>query len=92
MQSYRQIFKYDSKLGYKYVNNLSITILGDKDEKSIDYKLVTDNFGFRNDIKINSSKTVDNLFIGCSFTAGDGVSNSQRFTDNLDCSFYNAGL
>ena len=83
MQSYRQIFKYDSRLGYKYVNNLSLTILGDSGEGSKDYKLVTDNFGFRNDINVNDIETFDNLFIGCSFTAGDGVPNSQRFSDNL---------
>ena len=44
MKSYRQIFKYDSKLGYKYVKNLSLTILGDSVEGSKDYKLVTDSF------------------------------------------------
>ena len=92
MQSYRQIFKYDSRLGYKYVNNLSLTILGDSGEGSKDYKLVTDNFGFRNDINVNDIETFDNLFIGCSFTAGDGVPNSQRFSDNLNSSSYNAGL
>ena len=92
MKSYRQIFKYDSKLGYKYVKNLSLTILGDSVEGSKDYKLVTDNFGFRNDINLNCDMAVDNLFIGCSFTAGDGVSNSERFTDNLNTSSYNAGI
>ena len=79
MKSYRQIFKYDSKLGYKYVRNLSITIIGDSDEGTKDYKFVTDNFGFRNDFKIDDFNLIENLFIGCSFTAGDGVANCQRF-------------
>ena len=46
----------------------------------------------RNDINLNCDMAVDNLFIGCSFTAGDGVSNSERFTDNLNTSSYNAGI
>tara|TARA_B100000401_G_C52812092_1_gene724426 strand:+ start:596 stop:1543 length:948 start_codon:yes stop_codon:yes gene_type:complete len=95
MKTYRQIFVYDPKIGYKFLPNLKVTIVGDSRDEMEDYKLVIDKFGYRNDLKDfsfnNNIYNVNNLFIGCSFTAGDGIINELRFT-NLIGNSYNAGL
>jgi len=92
MKSYRQIFKYDDRLGFKYMPNLSLTILGNPSDNMRDYKIITDKYGFRNNKSLEELKNIENLFIGCSFTAGDGVDNSQRFTNKLISNSYNAAL
>jgi len=95
MRTYRQIFVYDPRIGYKFLANLKVTILGDDKDNMEDYKLVIDKYGYRNNLDDflfdNSKFGVDNLFIGCSFTAGDGIVNELRFS-NLIGNSYNAGL
>ena len=91
MKSYRQIYQYDSRLGYKYMPNLSLTILGNREDNMRDYKIITDQNGFRNN-QLNNLENIENLFIGCSFTAGDGIQNCERFTDKISQKTYNAAL
>ena len=97
MISYKQLITYDQKLGFKFVPNLDVTIPGDPENELYSYKIRTDPYGFRNDgyLDIKTSKKpiyIDNLFLGCSFTAGDGVSNQHRFSDLMGGSFYNAAI
>jgi carbamoyltransferase len=63
------------------------------------YYITTNNFGFRSnfDFKKESQRKKRIIFLGDSFTAGDGVANEDRFSDlvmdsisNLEC--YNFGL
>lgn len=93
MKCYKQIFTYDKEIGYKYVPNLNVTVTGDYLDKLYDYKLNTDMFGFRNNPLINNQNmNFDILFIGCSFTAGDGLENKNRFSDLINSDSYNAAL
>ncbi len=95
MKTYRQTFIFDPQIGYKFQPNLSVTIIGDEKDNMQDYKLTIDKFGYRNYLKDLTSNdkfiAIDNLFIGCSFTAGDGVENESRFTDLIGDS-YNAAI
>ena len=93
MKCYKQIFTYDKKIGYKYVPNLNVTVTGDYLDQLYDFKLKTDKFGFRNSISIaNKVLDVDIMFIGCSFTAGDGLENKNRFSELINLDSYNAAL
>tara|TARA_S200000501_G_C20870684_1_gene764109 strand:- start:7138 stop:8085 length:948 start_codon:yes stop_codon:yes gene_type:complete len=98
MKSYRQILTYNSEIGYKFLPNMNFTVVGDTEDNMIDYIIKTDSLGYRNEkdiIKIdNFEKKIDInlLYLGCSFTAGDGVDNSSRFTDLIGDNFYNCAL
>tara|TARA_B100000161_G_C33534017_1_gene407456 strand:+ start:81 stop:1025 length:945 start_codon:yes stop_codon:yes gene_type:complete len=98
MKSYRQILTYDSNIGYKFVPNINFTVVGDPDDNMTDYVIKTDSLGYRNERDIieigNYEKKIDIdvLYLGCSFTAGDGVDNSSRFTDLVGNDFYNCAL
>ena len=93
MKCYKQIFTYDSQIGFKYVPNLNATVTGDYLDKIFDYKINTDKFGYRNNNLLeNYLDEVEILFIGCSFTSGDGIENQKRFSYLLDFKSYNAGL
>ena len=93
MKCYKQIFTYDSQIGFKYVKNLNVTITGNYLEDLFDYKIITDEFGYRNNYFSKSDlDEIEILFIGCSFTSGDGVENEKRFSNLLDLKSYNAGL
>ncbi len=50
------------------------------------YVIQTNSAGFRceHEPGVECGETIKVLFIGCSFTAGDGVSNKRRFTDLLE--------
>ena len=92
-KSYKQILTYDEKIGFKYVKNLNTTLIGDIDDEMEDYKIVTDNYGFRNDFDKNLNPvTFENLFLGCSFVAGDCVENKDRFSDLTNKNSYNAAI
>lgn len=92
----RQIFEYHPKIGYKYIPNLKTRIK----HESGGYLINTNTDGFRcNHEFIIPKRQGKNrvLFFGDSFTAGDGVSNSRRFTDELErmipnCEIFNYGL
>lgn len=93
MKCYKQIFTYDRHIGYKYVPNLNVTVTGDYLDQLYDYKIKTDRFGFRNSLSINNKfYDFDVLFIGCSFTAGDGLENKNRFSELINLDSYNAAL
>ena len=48
MKTYRQTFVYDPRIGYKFLPNLKVTVVGDERDKMEDYQLVVDKFGYRN--------------------------------------------
>ena len=51
-KSNRQIFKYDEKIGHKYIENIETRILNEKDG----YFLKTNSSGFRSDIEFKKKK------------------------------------
>lgn len=81
---YKNLFSYDLEVGYKFSPDLYLNVVSRWPDMS-DYLLRTDSRGYRNDLKTTRnegySQTLTNVFAGCSFTAGDGVSNSQRFSN-----------
>ena len=62
-KSYKQILTYDKTIGFKYFQNLNVTLIGDIADDMEDYKIVKDDYEFRNDFEkdINSLQ-LDNLF------------------------------
>lgn len=96
MKSYRQLFKICPYLGYRYQESLRVTVLGDENDSMPDYPFRSDRYGFRNSGQPTlDGMSIGDLFIGCSFVAGDGVANSQRFSSLLHTSSrptYNSGL
>jgi len=87
---HRQIITYDEKLGHKYVSDLFTRLRYGNDG----YFIETDDLGFRNS-KQKAGK-IKIIVLGDSYVAGDGVSNSSRFSDviaeNLDCEVINLGV
>lgn len=75
----RQLFKYNSKIGYTFIENLKARV----NHESGGYLIRTNNMGFRSDIDFKCKKSSQKrvLIFGDSFTAGDGVSNGKRFSD-----------
>ena len=77
---YKQIFKYHPKLGYWYRRKINLRIQSQSLDKHY-YRIVTNKLGARcNHDNFTEKKRKKILFIGCSYTAGDGVSNGFRFT------------
>jgi hypothetical protein len=95
---HRSIFKKNNNWGYSYRSNLNARFLS-PDPKLGSYLIQSNSEGFRThlnsqDFVKSSRKKI--LLIGCSFAAGDGVSNNQRFFD-IFCNesgytFYNAAI
>jgi carbamoyltransferase len=92
---FRNVITYHPEWGHAYIKNINARI---RHPFKV-YFLKTDESGFRNGYQrfketISGSKKI--LFLGDSFTAGDGVANEFRFSDQLqskfDCLCYNAGL
>lgn len=91
----RQIFQYHPIIGYTFIPNHKARIL----HENGGYLLRTNNVGFRSDFDFHSEKLQKTRFVvmGDSYTAGDGVSNKQRYTDQLikmlpQAEFYNFAL
>ena len=90
----RQVFKYDEKIGHKYIENIETRIINENGG----YFLKTNSSGFRSDIEFRKKKGKQKriLFFGDSNTAGDGVSNKERYSDLLgnkfNCEVYNYGV
>jgi hypothetical protein len=91
----RQIFQYHPTIGYTFIPNHKARIL----HENGGYLLKTNNVGFRSDFDFISEKIQKKRFVvvGDSYTAGDGVSNKQRYTDQLftmlpQTEVYNFGL
>ena len=79
ISSFRQITEYDEYLGHKYIPNQTACL----QHANRSYIINTDDLGFRNSKKNHTSK-FKIICIGDSYTAGDGVSNKDRFTDIIE--------
>ncbi len=79
----RQLFQYHPSIGYKFIPNLKSRI----QHEAGGYLLRTNEWGFRSELEFSKKRTSEKkriLFFGDSFTAGDGVSNKNRFTDQIE--------
>jgi lysophospholipase L1-like esterase len=92
----RQIYEYHPQIGFRFIPNLKARI----PHEAGGFLIRTNQLGFRSDRDFhplrNGSKRRMLLF-GDSFTAGDGVSNSRRYSDRLEelvpeLEVYNFGL
>jgi lysophospholipase L1-like esterase len=90
------LFRYDSDIGFTFVPNFKARI----PHETGGYLIRANALGFRDD-RTPDSENHDQrrrvLVFGDSFTAGDGVSNGKRFSDELarllpGTDFYNFGL
>ncbi len=93
-KAYRQVFKYNKKIGHSYIENLETRLL----HENGGYFLKTNSSGFRSNIEFQNKKGKRKriLFFGDSNTAGDGVDNNERYTEligkELDCDVYNYAI
>ena len=78
---HRMVIQYHPTIGHLFVPNLNARI------PSVDgaYYVRTNAQGFRADVDFTSQRSDGPriVFLGDSFTAGDGVENAQRFTDQV---------
>jgi lysophospholipase L1-like esterase len=96
MRQIRQIYQYDSVVGYRFIPNLRARI----EHEGGGYLIRTNEAGFQSDREFQSAKDGSLrrvLIFGDSLTAGQGVSNGYRFSDRLeqlvpDLETYNFGL
>ena len=90
--TFRQVIQYDKKLGHKFVPNQTACFKYGNGT----YLIETDENGFRNTKNKARRGKIKIVCLGDSFTAGDGVSNHQRFTDLLeqmyDCEVINLAV
>lgn len=93
--SCRPFVEYHPVIGHRYVPNIEARII----HENGGYMIKTNNMGFRSDFDFKRDKDKNTLRIvlfGDSFTAGDGVSNKDRYSDiiskELDVEIYNFGL
>ena len=85
-ETYRQIIKFDDRLGHIFIPNLNVRI----NNNDYAYYIKTNSYGFRSNIEFNNKKKKKRiLFFGDSNTAGDGIPNEKRYTDLLG-EFFNA--
>ena len=78
-----QVLEYDPLVGFKYKKNLKTRVM----HESGGYLVQTNAQGFRSHHDFLSPKSEAKqrvLVFGDSFTAGDGVSNTKRYTDVLE--------
>ncbi len=93
-RTHRMSLVYDAEIGQRYVPNLNARIPNDYGG----YFVTTNSLGFRSDVEFENikGKRPRILFFGDSNTGGDGVCNSDRYSDiiggMLDCEVYNYGL
>lgn len=92
---HRQIFSYHPVIGYLFVPNLKARIA----TTDGGYLIRTNAQGFRSNTDLAAIRSVKKrvLLFGDSFTAGDGVSNGERYSDVLERSIpelevYNFGI
>ena len=81
--SSRQLFQYDPLLGHRFIPGLRLRV----EHETGGYLLRTNSSGFRSDYEFTSERPPGRrrvLLFGDSFTAGDGVSNPQRYGDRLE--------
>lgn len=81
---YKQVFRYHPRLGYWYREKIDFRVQSQSIDKHY-YRIATNKIGARcNHDDFSEKKKKKLLFLGCSFTAGDGVSNGFRFTDIIE--------
>lgn len=92
----RQLFEYHPVLGYRFIPGLRARV----EHEAGGYLLRINQAGFRSDREFEAQKVPGSfrvLLFGDSYTAGNGVSNRERFGDLLetllpDLEVYNFGL
>ena len=79
--THRMTIQYDAEVGHRYTPNLRARIPGDDGG----YFVVTNSLGFRSDYEFDRAASPHPriLMFGDSYTAGDDVSNSDRYSDQL---------
>ena len=79
-KTHRQLISFDKDIGHLYVPNIKARII----DSEGGYFFRTNSEGFRSDINFKKKKEkLRILFFGDSNTAGDGVSNENRFSEKL---------
>ncbi|MFQ5677414.1 MAG: GDSL-type esterase/lipase family protein, partial [bacterium] len=92
--THRMVIQYHSRIGHLYVPNLRARIPNELGG----YYVRTNSQGFRADFEFAQKRTTRPriLFFGDSYTAGDGCSNQDRFSElvgeALGAEVYNYGL
>lgn len=75
------LFEYDADIGYRFVPYLKTRVASPDGG----YLVRTNGQGFRNDREFERDDPTPRLLVfGDSFTAGDGVSNGSRYSDQLE--------
>jgi len=75
------LFEYDPDIGYRFVPHLKTRVASPDGG----YLLRTNGQGFRNDREFERDDATPRVLVfGDSFTAGDGVSNGNRYSDMLE--------
>jgi len=79
--THRMTIQYDADVGHRYTPNLRARIPGDDGG----YFVVTNSLGFRSDYEFARAASPHPriLMFGDSYTAGDDVSNADRYSDQL---------
>ncbi len=93
--THRTLIRYDEHIGHRFVSNLTMRMPYSENP----YFIKTNTQGFRANFDYGKKKAKDEIrvvFLGDSFTAGDGVANEKRFSDlvaqKYDIQSYNFGL
>ena len=84
-KGHRGFFKYHRDWGYSFRYNMYARYLS-SDSSMHSYEIKTNEQGFRcglSNVEFATSKRQKILLVGCSYAAGDGVSNEKRFSDLL---------
>lgn len=79
----RQLFAHDANIGYRFIPGLRTRI----EHEGGGYLVRTNESGFRSEREFATAKQPGKsriLLFGDSYTAGDGVSNSKRYGDQLE--------
>ncbi|MBL8330602.1 MAG: SGNH/GDSL hydrolase family protein [Rubrivivax sp.] len=92
----RQIYEYHPVIGFRFIPETKVRM----PHEGGGYLIRTNETGFRSDRPFDAAKKPGKkrvLLFGDSFTAGEGVSNGQRYSDYLEkllpgCEFFNFGL
>lgn len=78
----RNLFRYDPDVGFTFIPNITVRV----PHETGGYLVRTNALGFRSDrLPTADAGSARRIFVfGDSFTAGDGVSNGMRFSDQLE--------
>lgn len=86
----RPLFQYHPRIGYTYIPGIKARIVN----RDSAYRIRVNEQGFRcnHDFSVQDKKGPRILLFGDSFSAGDGVSNEERFSDLLEEKFASIAL